>query len=73
MSETIERKCDSCKKELMFTSYSSEYYLQLSDVPMRNKGGAVFAMNLPRELYGSKHFCGITCIRNCINSEKLEL
>ena len=61
-------KCDGCEKTIGYTSYSSEYSLTLISIPKKHApDSAVYAMQIPSEIEGTKDFCGIKCLKEWID------
>lgn len=69
MTKSVTIKCDSCEKEIGCTSFSSQYYLALNNIPMPFAGGAVYTMSLPPLLDDDKHFCCIDCLKSWISDK----
>lgn len=68
--KTIKITCDSCNRDLTFTSNSVDYCLHLADKRIESYDGAVTDMmifpSLKREGY---HFCGVGCLKKWVNDE----
>ncbi len=64
MTEQTKITCDLCSKDLTFTGNCVDYRLKLMDEIIPPYGSSVTAMmRYPSLKDGSRHFCGIVCLR----------
>ena len=64
MTKSITIKCNSCDEEIGYISYASESYLELNNLNMPHRGGAVYAMEISPHIRNTAHFCNLKCLKN---------
>jgi hypothetical protein len=69
MTENTKITCDNCNKDLTYTGNCIDYRLKLMDEIIPPKSSTVTAMMMyPSLKDGSKHFCGIGCLKVWIHN-----
>lgn len=63
MTETRRISCDGCEVDLSTTSGSGDFRLTLAAESVPIRGGIVNAIMVHPPIDGTKHFCGLSCLR----------
>lgn len=64
MTEILTINCDNCNSDLTSTTNQIDYRLKLMDERIPSQNGMVTLMAMyPTLKDGSKHFCGLGCLK----------
>lgn len=63
MTEHKKITCDACERDLTYTGNCVEYRLALNVESIPANSGFVTLMHLSPDIDGSKHFCGLRCLK----------
>lgn len=65
----VKIECDQCKKDLAYTSYAAEFYVELAPTPKMNNSGTSFAMAVPAPC-GQHVFCDLDCLKSWLSANE---